>query len=170
MSRYWISHTWVEAEYPGIGVDPGRKGYFLRYKIRFDWVEGQGTPWWLLDSEAGREEWKCDPPKRPLPLQSRPARTEEDPTMPKGSSKLAGLGIGDTAITPDSKEDSLRQVQQRLWLYPDEADQKEEAPPTLHRPTRPLPGESLLRATPLLAWQDMKQSVAFLRYQCDKVS
>ncbi|KAK8861420.1 hypothetical protein IAR55_002239 [Kwoniella newhampshirensis] len=44
---YWISAAWVEAESAGRGVTPppGRN-YFHRYKIRFDWVDSQGEPWW----------------------------------------------------------------------------------------------------------------------------
>lgn len=44
--RYWVSATWVEAEHPGRDVHPDWKGYFHRYKIRFDWVDGQSAPWW----------------------------------------------------------------------------------------------------------------------------
>ncbi|WVQ73812.1 hypothetical protein IAR50_003393 [Cryptococcus sp. DSM 104548] len=50
---YWISYTWVEAEpaYKGTKPPPGRE-YFHRIKIRFDWVESQGNPWWE-DCAAG---------------------------------------------------------------------------------------------------------------------
>ncbi|OCF74843.1 hypothetical protein I204_03685 [Kwoniella mangroviensis CBS 8886] len=45
---YWISLTWVEAEWPPLGVSPPKeRDYFHRVKIRFDWVESQGTPWWI---------------------------------------------------------------------------------------------------------------------------
>ncbi|ODO06332.1 hypothetical protein L198_01564 [Cryptococcus wingfieldii CBS 7118] len=64
---YWISYTWVEAEpaYKGTKPPSGRD-YFHRIKIRFDWVESQGDPWW--DSEI---------PVSPLPvnqLSSTPRR------------------------------------------------------------------------------------------------
>ncbi|WWC99165.1 hypothetical protein V866_006060 [Kwoniella sp. B9012] len=45
---YWISLTWVEAEWPPLCVSPPKeRDYFHRVKIRFDWVESQGTPWWI---------------------------------------------------------------------------------------------------------------------------
>ena len=37
-----MSAAWVEAE-PSGKVE---KGYFQRYKFRFEWVESQGDPWW----------------------------------------------------------------------------------------------------------------------------
>ncbi|OCF32380.1 hypothetical protein I316_06050 [Kwoniella heveanensis BCC8398] len=44
---YYISMTWVEAEpaMPDMRPPSGRN-YFHRYKIRFDWVQSQGEPWW----------------------------------------------------------------------------------------------------------------------------
>ncbi|ORY29498.1 hypothetical protein BCR39DRAFT_588274 [Naematelia encephala] len=51
---YWISATWVEAEPVALGVRPMHgRDWFNRYKIRFDWVQGQGDPWWL-DTEVDR--------------------------------------------------------------------------------------------------------------------
>ncbi|WVQ94541.1 hypothetical protein IAU59_001620 [Kwoniella sp. CBS 9459] len=44
---YWISMTWVEAEPAVAGLDPpAGRDFFHRYKIRFDWVQSQGEPWW----------------------------------------------------------------------------------------------------------------------------
>jgi hypothetical protein len=62
MCRYWISITWVEPEPvpPGIECPEGR-GYFHRYKIRFDWVDTQGQPWWLPSDCAGKEWEPGDP-------------------------------------------------------------------------------------------------------------
>ncbi|OXG39367.1 hypothetical protein J010_07025 [Cryptococcus neoformans] len=49
---YWISYTWAEAEPVGKGVMPPRdRDYFHRYKIRFDWVNNQGEPWWDCESQ-----------------------------------------------------------------------------------------------------------------------
>jgi len=47
IGRYWISAAWVEAEPAGLSVQshPSRD-YFHRYKVRFDWIESQGLPWW----------------------------------------------------------------------------------------------------------------------------
>ncbi|KAL1410253.1 hypothetical protein Q8F55_004259 [Vanrija albida] len=42
---YWVSAAWFEAAPP----DPGAAGspaFFRRLKVRFDWVESQGAPWW----------------------------------------------------------------------------------------------------------------------------
>lgn len=46
--RYWVSAAWYEPEAcaPGVKAPPGRD-YFRRLKVRFDWVQSQGTPWWL---------------------------------------------------------------------------------------------------------------------------
>ncbi|WVR03962.1 hypothetical protein IAU60_000961 [Kwoniella sp. DSM 27419] len=45
---YWISLVWVEAEHAAFGIPPHPdRTYFHRYKVRFDWVEEQGEPWWL---------------------------------------------------------------------------------------------------------------------------
>ncbi|WVF67083.1 hypothetical protein IAT40_001828 [Kwoniella sp. CBS 6097] len=44
---YWISMAWVEAEPAVAGtLPPPGRNYFHRYKIRFDWVQSQGEPWW----------------------------------------------------------------------------------------------------------------------------
>lgn len=46
-NRYWISAIWVEAEPTARGVRSlPHRSYFHRYKVRFDWVENQGGPWW----------------------------------------------------------------------------------------------------------------------------
>ncbi|ORX36285.1 hypothetical protein BD324DRAFT_651527 [Kockovaella imperatae] len=72
---YWISYVWVEAEPVARGIKgPSGRDYFHRYKVRFDWVESQGQPWWInkkteredplervtLDSEGLRERIKID--------------------------------------------------------------------------------------------------------------
>ncbi|WWD16674.1 hypothetical protein CI109_101104 [Kwoniella shandongensis] len=76
---YWISAAWVEAEPVGKGIKPplGRD-YFHRYKIRFDWVDSQGVPWWDNDGqrriisgfEAGSRE---DSPLTPCPEDRMPS-------------------------------------------------------------------------------------------------
>lgn len=45
---YWISAHWVEAEFPAENakLSPDRP-YFHRLKLRFDWCEAQGDPWWM---------------------------------------------------------------------------------------------------------------------------
>ena len=44
---------WVEAEPVAQGVKgPNDRDYFHRYKVRFDWVQSQGTPWWLQAGET----------------------------------------------------------------------------------------------------------------------
>ena len=56
-SRYWISATWVEAEPVASGVKaPPDRDWFHRVKIRFDWIESQGTPWWLSDNQASTSD------------------------------------------------------------------------------------------------------------------
>ncbi|WWC60152.1 uncharacterized protein I303_102716 [Kwoniella dejecticola CBS 10117] len=50
---YWISMTWVEAEPCSPGITPPLdRDYFHRYKIRFDWVQSQGRPWWINDESS----------------------------------------------------------------------------------------------------------------------
>lgn len=46
--RYWVSAAWYEPEAcaPDVKAPPERN-YFRRLKVRFDWVQSQGTPWWL---------------------------------------------------------------------------------------------------------------------------
>jgi hypothetical protein len=82
--RYWISITWVEGEFPAKGVKPDEKGYFHRYKIRFDWIDSQGTPWWEDDTPGplsllGKASRESSPSTPPLPVtpQSSPGTFEE---------------------------------------------------------------------------------------------
>lgn len=51
---YWVSAAWYEAEPVALGVAPPESGkpWFQRLKVRFDWVESQGQPWWLRDGEG----------------------------------------------------------------------------------------------------------------------
>ncbi|KLT45974.1 hypothetical protein CC85DRAFT_239597 [Cutaneotrichosporon oleaginosum] len=45
---YWVSCTWYEAEPCADGVEaPEGRSWFHRLKIRFDWINTQGTPWWF---------------------------------------------------------------------------------------------------------------------------
>ncbi|EIW66506.1 hypothetical protein TREMEDRAFT_74716 [Tremella mesenterica DSM 1558] len=45
---YWVSATWVEAEPVAQGIEaPAGRDYHHRYKIRFDWIDTQGDPWWI---------------------------------------------------------------------------------------------------------------------------
>jgi hypothetical protein len=55
--------VWVEAEPADRSVQahPSRE-FFHRYKVRFDWVEAQGRPWWdTFAVEQPRQETICDP-------------------------------------------------------------------------------------------------------------
>ncbi|WWC68776.1 uncharacterized protein I206_102711 [Kwoniella pini CBS 10737] len=68
---YWISFTWVEAEPCASGIKPPDcRDYFHRYKIRFDWVESQGIPWWIND------------PITPIPMEPTPRDEERSPLSP----------------------------------------------------------------------------------------
>ena len=63
--RYWISAMWVEAEAVARVVKPIKgRDYFHRYKVRFDWLECQGIPWWLkpeLDTIISSHQDRFDP-------------------------------------------------------------------------------------------------------------
>ncbi|BEJ13652.1 hypothetical protein CspHIS471_0308260 [Cutaneotrichosporon sp. HIS471] len=49
---YWVSCTWYEAEPCAQGVAPrDDRQWFRRLKVRFDWIDTQGTPWWLTKGE-----------------------------------------------------------------------------------------------------------------------
>ncbi|BEI90583.1 uncharacterized protein CcaverHIS019_0306530 [Cutaneotrichosporon cavernicola] len=49
---YWVSCTWYEAEPCAHGVEPrDDRQWFRRLKVRFDWIDTQGTPWWLTKGE-----------------------------------------------------------------------------------------------------------------------
>lgn len=55
-SRYWVSATWYEAEPCAAEVQPPpNREWFRRLKVRFDWIETQGTPWWLAGK--GGKSW-----------------------------------------------------------------------------------------------------------------
>nr|XP_019050222.1 hypothetical protein I302_00647 [Kwoniella bestiolae CBS 10118]OCF29152.1 hypothetical protein I302_00647 [Kwoniella bestiolae CBS 10118] len=107
---YWISLTWVEAEPPPLGVPPpDGRDYFHRVKIRFDWVESQGKPWWI-DSDTntnniiGTNEPEIVPDtgwsRESLPLTPLPSEIEDyDTASPKKSRQ------GDAALTPSAKMD-----------------------------------------------------------------
>lgn len=42
-----MSHVWTEAEPVAEGVKPpSSRDWFKRVKVRFDWVDSQGVPWW----------------------------------------------------------------------------------------------------------------------------
>ena len=71
ISRYWISTTWVEAEPAARGVKPpANRSYFHRYKLRFDWVESQGEPWW--SDPLPRTEVDSNPSEVTSPTTSAP--------------------------------------------------------------------------------------------------
>lgn len=88
--RYWVSSTWVEGEFPAKGVKPDEKGYYHRYKIRFDWIDSQGTPWWEDETpgpisplgKASRETPPLAPPS-PITPHSSPNAFEspQDPRL-----------------------------------------------------------------------------------------
>jgi len=86
--RYWISAMWVEAEPAAWGVRPlVERGYFHRYKVRFDWVECQGRPWWdTFSSEVALT-----------------ARTTSNPLLPIKHRRLPGRGV---LISPPAVLDS----------------------------------------------------------------
>jgi len=45
--RYWVSQVWTEAEPVAEGVKPpANRDWYKRVKVRFDWVDSQGEPWW----------------------------------------------------------------------------------------------------------------------------
>jgi hypothetical protein len=52
--------VWTESEPVAQGIKPpiGRN-WFKRVKVRFDWVESQGTPWW--EQSAGSAPQQTDP-------------------------------------------------------------------------------------------------------------
>lgn len=53
--RYWVSAAWYESEPCAREVEPHPdRPWFRRLKVRFDWVDSQGEPWWL-QSESGAQ-------------------------------------------------------------------------------------------------------------------
>lgn len=59
--RYWVSHVWTEAEPVAEGVRPPLdRDWYKRVKVRFDWVDNQGQPWW--------EQPEGTPPTRLSPV------------------------------------------------------------------------------------------------------
>ena len=62
---YWISAVWVEAETVAPDITPpAGRSYFHRYKIRFDWVQTQGDPWWsgITPNEQTKPPSALSPP------------------------------------------------------------------------------------------------------------
>lgn len=60
-TRYWVSLVWTESEPVAQGIKPliGRK-WFKRVKVRFDWVQSQGQPWWERSAGPAPTE-ACQP-------------------------------------------------------------------------------------------------------------
>lgn len=60
---YWISAHWVEAEFPAESAElaPGRP-YFHRLKLRFDWCDAQGDPWWTTGTKPTEARSPSPPP------------------------------------------------------------------------------------------------------------
>ncbi|KAG8755094.1 hypothetical protein FRC14_004366 [Serendipita sp. 396] len=73
---YMVRDAWPELE-PGkpTGQDGERTPLFIRWKFAFEWIEAQGTPWWIqtLDKAVATSE-TCDPHPDP---ESRDIETDE---------------------------------------------------------------------------------------------
>ncbi|KZV82751.1 hypothetical protein EXIGLDRAFT_335607 [Exidia glandulosa HHB12029] len=54
---YWIKDSWEEPEL----TKDSDKGYNLRTKLLFQWVDAQGEPWWLRQPSPARPVLKPDP-------------------------------------------------------------------------------------------------------------
>lgn len=56
---YQISLAWVEPELPAPGFQaPEGRPYLHRYKLRFDWCDGQGEPWFLQSLSGDLKGWE----------------------------------------------------------------------------------------------------------------
>jgi hypothetical protein len=100
--RYWVSLVWTEAEPVASGIrPPAGRDWYKRVKVRFDWVEIQGIPWW--EQSAG-------------PALQETAIYEEVVTSPQAKRiQVAELvhsvsipGATPGYLGPDIKEDSPR--------------------------------------------------------------
>jgi hypothetical protein len=95
--RYWISATWVEKE---IGLKGG-KDWYRRVKIRFDWVQSQGEPWWDRSGvQEGKLSRTCDPDEPMLDVLACPS---ED-------AGLIGVGKDCSPITSSYEEPTYTQA------------------------------------------------------------
>ncbi|WRT65553.1 uncharacterized protein IL334_002498 [Kwoniella shivajii] len=78
---YWISSSWVEAEISPKEVSPPEgRNYFHRVKIRFDWIENQGEPWWINPLPQGNKVLTAMRESSPLtPLSSEASSPRRTP-------------------------------------------------------------------------------------------
>lgn len=127
--RYWVSAAWFEPEAcaPDVKAPPGRN-YFRRLKVRFDWDNSQGPPWWLTRDGAC---WTPSGVKQSLSAVSEapvdsPIRTRvnhdhsSDGTAQLAATALKGPGGRDVVnlpsppLTPERQSD-VENLQQALW-------------------------------------------------------
>ncbi|UZJ55031.1 hypothetical protein CBS101457_004351 [Exobasidium rhododendri] len=75
---YWITDSWCEREAPS--SDGNHRGW-IRWKFRFQYIESQGSPWWLHDE--GKKCWHpSDHPIRSLNLRGRHGKKRKRMTTP----------------------------------------------------------------------------------------
>ncbi|GAA5905246.1 uncharacterized protein JCM6883_006331 [Sporobolomyces salmoneus] len=67
LGAYFVTHIWAEGE-PVIDSsappDASKEEYFVRFKVRFEWVESQGTPWFhnVIGKEPDSFPAQSNPP------------------------------------------------------------------------------------------------------------
>ncbi|GAA6009465.1 hypothetical protein JCM11491_003567 [Sporobolomyces phaffii] len=61
LGAYFVTHLWAEGEPVSdqTRTEPAQEEYFVRFKVRFEWVESQGTPW--FEDVIGKAS-QCDFP------------------------------------------------------------------------------------------------------------
>jgi hypothetical protein len=133
---------------------PKDRDYYHRVKIRFDWVESQGTPWWLghRSSAGGVDEQKrsIDTTTQATPISAIDAheshlleRTAESKAYP-----VTQLDGGYTAIIANGLPTPPNTPPDKICT-PFEKDEKlgeRVVNPTLHNRRR-LPGDAMLRSS-----------------------
>ncbi|KAK4686891.1 hypothetical protein P7C73_g3236, partial [Tremellales sp. Uapishka_1] len=94
---YWISVTWVEAEFVADGSGQHPRPWFERVKIRFDWVQSQGVPWWEREGEDGVESLENELGDHGPSAAKPPYLAQEVPKEAEGVIGEAGIGESETA-------------------------------------------------------------------------
>ena len=99
--RFWISHMWVEAEPVARGVKPPKnRDYFHRYKVRFDWLESQGTPWWLKSEHEESTSSNTDTAKSTT-YGSDPGRQETELIQSRSAASHGNDALASTSSLRD---------------------------------------------------------------------